>query len=69
MLEAINNDEVLRGGKKGGGCIWNKRGRSVWVFIRLGKCILDLHCIRKCKCREKCIQDKKGGRGSTVYSR
>ena len=29
MLEAINNDEVLRGGKKaGGGCIWNKKGEE-----------------------------------------
>lgn len=38
-------------------------------LLGFGKCIPDLHCIRKCKCRDKCIQDKKGGRGSTVYSR
>jgi len=37
MLEAINIDEVLRGGKKGGGVSGVKRGRSVWVFIRLWK--------------------------------
>lgn len=65
MLETINNDMVLRGDKKGGVC-GVKRRRGVWVFIRLWKVIPDLHCIRKCKCRDKCIQDKKGGRGSTL---
>ena len=54
MLETINNDMVLRGDKKGGVC-GVKRRRGVWVFIRLWKVIPDLHCIRKCKCRDKCI--------------
>ena len=28
-------------------------------LLDFGKCILDLHCIRKCKCRDKYIQNKK----------
>ena len=33
MLEAINNDEVLRGGKKGGGGVSGIKGGGVFGYL------------------------------------
>ena len=46
-------------GIRRGGVSAVKSGRGVWVFnLDFGKCILDLHPIRKCKCR---IRKEEGG--------